>query len=75
MCRLITWNVNIWNHDLVEAHYTRVRDNNEHCTSTKQLLVKYYFILYLWQGVAVGLNVECLKIMNCMVAMHNRSIK
>ena len=37
MYRLITWNVDIWNHSLVKARYTHVRDNNEHFTSTKQV--------------------------------------
>ena len=33
MCRLITWSVHIWNHDLVEVRHTHVRANKEHCTS------------------------------------------
>ena len=37
MCRLITWNVDIWNNDLAKVRYTHVRDNNEHCTSMKQV--------------------------------------
>ena len=37
MCRLITLNVKIWNHDLVEVLYTHVSANNEHCTSMKQV--------------------------------------
>ena len=37
MCRLITWNVDILNHGLVEARYLHVRDNIEHYTSTKQV--------------------------------------
>ena len=37
LCRLITWNVNIWNHDLVEVRYTHVRAIKEHCTSTKEV--------------------------------------
>ena len=39
MCRLITWNVDIWNHSLVEARYTHVRDNNEHLILTTTLLL------------------------------------
>ena len=37
LCRLITWNVDKWNHSLVEALYTHVHDNNEHCTNTNQV--------------------------------------
>ena len=37
MCRLITWNVDIWNHGPIEARYAHVRDNNKHFTTTKQV--------------------------------------
>ena len=77
MCRLITWNVDMWNHGLVEVRYTHVRDNIEHYTSMKQVyhMSNIIFIVYLWQGVAVGLNVECSKLMSCLVVMLNRFTK
>ena len=60
-------------HNLVEVRYTHVRDSIYHCTThyARILHGKYYFIAYLWQGVAVGLSVECSKLMNGKVAMHN----
>ena len=37
LCRLNTWDFDIWNHSLVEARYTHVRGNNGYCTSKKQV--------------------------------------
>ena len=55
MCRLITWNVDVWNHDPVEVRYTHVRDNNEHFTSMKQVYHMSNIILYSTLGKALPL--------------------
>ena len=64
MCRCITWNVVISQLSLVEARVTHVRANNKHSTPPEASLAhaKIYFLVYLWQGVADGLNVKCSKL-------------
>ena len=54
-------------HDLVEVRYTHMRDSTHHYTTHYASLLHgtYYFLVYLWQGVAVGL--ECSKLINYMV--------
>ena len=55
---------------LVEARVTHVRANNEPEASLAH--AKIYFLVYLWQGVAVGLNVECSKLKNDVKGMHKQ---
>ena len=59
---------------LVEARATHVRAfNNEHTHTPEASLAhaKIYFLVNLWRGVAVGLNVECSKLNNGVKEMHN----
>ena len=64
MCRCITRNVVISQLSLVEACVTHVRANNEHSTppGASPAHAKIYFLVYLWRGIANGLNVECSKL-------------
>ena len=67
MFHLLAGKVYLWNPDLVEVRYTAMRYNNKHCTSMMQVyhMSNIIFSIYLWQGIAVGLSVECLKLMIC----------
>ena len=49
---------------LVEARVTHMRANNEHSTPPEASLAhaKIYFLVYIWRGIANGLNVECSKL-------------
>ena len=52
---------------LVEARATHVRALTMNATHTPEASLahaKIYFIVYLWQGVAVGPNLECSKLKN-----------
>ena len=73
LCRCITWNVVISQLSIVEAHVTHVRANNEHSTPPKASLAhaKIYFLVYLWQGIANGLNGKCSKLYEDEKIMHN----
>ena len=55
---------------LVEARATRVRALTMNTPEASLAHAKIYFIVYLWQGVAVGLNVECSKLKNDVKEMH-----
>ena len=72
MCRCTTWNVVISQLSLVEARVTHVRVNNEPSTPPDASLAhaKIYFIVYLWQGIANCLNVECSKLYDSEKGMH-----
>ena len=73
MCRCITWNVVISQLSLLEARVTHVRVKNEPSTPPKASLVhaKIYFLVYLWQGIANGLNVKCSKLYEDEKIIHN----
>ena len=53
-------NVYIWNLDVVKVRHTRVRNDIPHVQATHMRLQhgKYYFIVFLGQGNAFGLDVE-----------------
>ena len=57
---------------LVEARVTHVRANNEHSTPPEASLAhaKIYFLVYLWRGIANGLNVERSKLDDSERWMH-----
>ena len=67
MCRCITCNVVVSQLSLVEARDTHVRANNEH---TPEASLAHANIFFLWQGVAVDLNVKCSKLKNDVKGMH-----
>ena len=64
MCRCTTWNVVIWQLGLVEARVTHVRAKQWTMNTPEARLAhaEIYFLVNLWQGVAVGLNVKCSKL-------------
>ena len=72
MCRCITWNVVISQLSLVEARVKHVRVNNEPSTPPEASLAhaKIYFLVYLWQGIANGLNVKYSKLYEDEKIMH-----
>ena len=72
MCRCITRNVVVSQLSLVEARATHVHalTMDPHTPEASLAHAKIYFLVYLWQGFAVGLNVECPKLKNGVKGMH-----
>ena len=62
-----------WNHDLVEVRYTHVRDIISHCKHIMRVykMANNNFLVYLWQGVAVVVDVECPTLVKCIVVQYS----
>ena len=56
--------------NLCEKKYTGDGSNEQITPEARLAHAKIYFLVNLWQGVAVGLNVECSKLDNGVKKMH-----
>ena len=62
-CESVVLDVSTQRHDLTVVRHSHVRDNIHRCQAHRMRIQhgKYYFLSFLWQDYAVGLNVMCSK--------------